>query len=49
MSVVGTFLYYCKALDLTISTALSDIALTQAHHTESTKKKCIRLMDHVET
>ena len=49
MSVVGTFLYYCKALDPTINTALNDIALTQANPTENTKKKCIRLMDYVAT
>ena len=46
---MGTFLYYCKALDPTLNTALNDIALTQAHPTENTKKKCIRLMDYVAT
>ena len=48
-SVVGTFLYYCRAIDCTISTALNDIALSQANPTVNTKQKCIRLMDYLST
>ena len=48
-SIVGSFLYYCRAIDCTLNTALNDIAITQASPTEDTKKKCLRLMDYVAT
>ena len=48
-SVVGTFLYYCRAIDCTLSIALNNIALSQANPTVNTKKKCIRLMNYVST
>jgi hypothetical protein len=36
--VVGSFLYYARAVDVTILMALSDIATQQAAPTENTKK-----------
>lgn len=48
-SVVGSFLYYCRAIDCTLSTPLNDIAITQAQPTLNTKKKCLRLMNYVAT
>lgn len=48
-SVLCTFLYYCRALDPTLSTALNDISLSQAQPSTSTKSKCNRLMDYVST
>ena len=35
-SVTGTFLYYARALDYTMLTALNDIGTTQANPTEYT-------------
>lgn len=48
-SVVSTFLYYSKALDPTLATALNDIAMTQANPTQNTKQQFQRLMDYVYT
>ena len=48
-SIVGTFLYYGRAIDNTILPALNEISNAQATPTIETKKKCTRLMDYLAT
>lgn len=48
-SIVGTFLYYGRALDGTILPALNTIGTQQAKPTKQTMKRCQRLMDSVNT
>ena len=48
-SVIGSFLYYCRALDSTIATTLNDLARQQSKPTENTRNKCHRLMDYLAT
>ena len=45
--IVGSFLYYARAIDLTILPALSEISSLQAHPTENTKKKANMLLDYL--
>ena len=40
MQVTGTFLFYARAVDATMLTALSALASEQAHPTEATMRKC---------
>jgi hypothetical protein len=47
--VTGTLLYYARAIDPTIPTALSSIATEQAKPTEETMKKVKQLLDYCET
>ena len=47
--VVGTFLYYARAVDNTIHPAINDIATTQAHPTEQTQIATDMLMDYLHT
>ena len=48
-SVIGSFLYYCRAIDCTISTTLNDLAQQQSQPTVTTREKCNRLMDYLAT
>lgn len=48
-SIVGSFLYYARALDDTILPALNTIGKQQAQPTHQTKKRCQRLMDFLNT
>ena len=48
-SIVGSLLYYGRAIDNTILPALNAIAAEQAFPTETTMKKCNRLLDYVAT
>ena len=48
-SVTGTFLYYARALDFTMLTALNDIGTTQAKPTEYTLDETQQLMDYAAT
>ena len=48
-SVVGSFLYYARAIDNTMLPALSQIAHQQSSPTVTTKKKCQQLMDYANT
>ena len=48
-SVVGTFLYYARCVDPTISTAINDISMSQSQPTTTTRQQCNRLMDYVAT
>ena len=47
--VVGSLLYYARALDNTILPALNDISTQQSKPTENSLKKCKRLLDYVST
>jgi hypothetical protein len=46
MQVTGTFLFYARAVDATMLTALSALASEQAHPTEATMKKCKQFLDY---
>jgi hypothetical protein len=48
-AVAGTLLYYARAVDPTILTALSSIATEQAKPTENTLKKVKQLLDYCAT
>ena len=48
-AVAGTLLYYARAVDTTILTALSLIATEQAKLTQDTMKKVKQLLDHCAT
>ena len=47
--VVGSLLYYARALDNTILPALNAISTQQSQPTENTLKQCKRLLDYVST
>lgn len=47
-SIVGA-LYYTRAIDNTILTALNDIAAMQAKPTEKTRERCEQLLDYIAT
>ena len=47
--IVGSFLYYARAIDSTILPALSEISTLQAHPTQNTKKKANMLLDYLAT
>ena len=48
-SINGSFLYYGRAIDPTILTALNNIATQQAKPTVTTKEKALVLMDYLAT
>ena len=47
--IVGTALYYARAVDPTILVALSSIAAEQTNATEQTEKHALQLMDYLHT
>ena len=47
--IIGTILYYARAVDITTLVALSSIAAEQTIATESTEKKVIQLLDYLYT
>ncbi len=47
--IVGTLLYYSRAFDSTLLTALSSIAPRQANGTKAVAKSCQQLLDYVAT
>ena len=47
--VVGSFLYYTRAIDNTITTALNEIALKQSKPTENTNTKIDMLLNYLAT
>ena len=47
--VVGSFLFYGRAVDPTTVHALSDISSTQTKPTASTKKKTTQFLDYMDT
>ena len=48
-SIVGTFLYYARAVDPTILPAINDIASAQAQPTQQTNDKVTMLLDYMFT
>ena len=46
-NIVGTLLYYSRAVGSTLATVLSNIASQQANGTEETMKACHQLLDYV--
>ena len=46
MQVTGTFLFYARAVDSTMLTALSALATEQANPTEETMKRCKQFLDY---
>ena len=48
-SIVGSLLYYARAIDCTLLTALNTIAANQSAPTETTLKQCYRLLDYAAT
>ncbi len=47
--VMGTFLHYAHAVDLTMLTALGSIATQQASPTEHTMQKVLQFLDYAAT
>ena len=47
--IIGSFLYYARALDCTILAVLNEIAYAQALLTEYTKEECQQLIDYIVT
>ena len=47
--IVGSFLYYARAIDATILPALSEISALQANPTEATKEKATMLLNYLST
>ena len=47
--VVGVFLYYTRAVDLTMLAALGSLASEQASPTENTMKKVLVFLDYAAT
>ena len=47
--IVGSLLYYARAVDNTILVALNSLAIEQANATEGTEKKIEQLLDYVAT
>ncbi len=45
--IVGSILYYARAVDMTVLMALSSIAVEQMKATERTKDKCTQLLDYL--
>jgi len=48
-SIVGSLLYYGRAIDPSILPALNEISTEQTNPTENTMKKCKRLLDYMHT
>ena len=48
-SVIGSLLYYCRALDLTIHPALNELSTQQSKATKNTKKLVKDLLDYMYT
>jgi hypothetical protein len=47
--VIGSILYYARAVDITVLMALSSIAIEQANGTTSTMAKAKQLLDYLAT
>eukprot|EP00957_Ditylum_brightwellii_P064394 4887596-Ditylum_brightwellii.AAC.1 len=47
--IMGTKLFYGRAVDPTLDAALSSIASQQAEATEATRESCHQLLDYVAT
>jgi hypothetical protein len=47
--IVGSILYYARAVDMTVLMVLSTIAMSQAKPTEKTMEQCVQLLDYLAT
>ena len=47
--IVGSILYYARAVDMTVLMALSSIAVEQTKATEQTMGRCLKLLDYLAT
>ncbi len=47
--IVGSILYYARAVDMTVLMALSSIAVEQTKATERTMGRCLQLLDYLAT
>ena len=47
--VIGTFLFYGRAVDNTMLVALGTLATAQTKGTEATMKECVRLLNYAAT
>ncbi len=45
--IVGSILYYARAVDMTVLMALSSLAMEQTKATERTMTKCVQLLDYL--
>ena len=45
--IVGSILYYARAVDMTVFMALSSITIEQTKATETTMDQCIQLLDYL--
>jgi hypothetical protein len=45
--IVGSILYYARAVDMTVLMALNTIAIKQTKETEKTMAKCMQLLDYL--
>ena len=45
--IVGSILYYARAVDMTVLMALSSLAIEQTKATERTLAKCVQLLDYL--
>ena len=45
--IMGSILYYARAVDMTVLMALSSIAVEQTKATEQTMQKCTQLLDYL--
>ena len=48
-SIVGSFLYYGRAVDQIILTALNEVGMQQSKSTRQKKQKAMRLVDYLST
>lgn len=47
--IIGSILYYTRAIDLTVLMALSTIAMSQAKPTENMMGQCMQLLNYLAT
>ncbi len=47
--IVGSILYYARAIDMMVLMALSTIGMSQAHPTDNTMARCVQLFDYLAT
>ena len=47
--IVGSILYYARAVDMTVLAALGTIAIDQTQATKRTMERCIQLLDYLAT
>ena len=48
-SIIGSFLYYTRALNYTLLLAINEISSTQAKPTKFTEEECQQILDYIAT